>query len=504
MAEPFTIPKFREKIIYWTTNAGTSISYPVSSSYRGILRLSPNDDLTLQEKEPIKLYDDQIENFYRDCIDPAITQQFIRVSTSDGYFVGMRLNQYELEVDELYVIGPAKFDMVRLFTKRNNGIKLKNNTALPGRVNRIMTALIDSASMITKDLSGVNTHSELDQSYTLISRDLDEREFEYQQTTQLIRELVIESLLDLQTLPTGSIHYTPMTIKKYEALLSKGKPNQYFMNDGQLVNDPIVRDFLLCDGSLYKNDQFPELAKILENERIEYWRYDSGKNRMIQMTYVNDYTKNKWFRVPDLRARFIKSVYLDRNLASNETNVTGKYSCDCRPTNSAGAVDNHVHFITTAFYQQDPQLRSFTTVANIIKKQGLRDKWQMTQTPGVLHPHNKQDESLYQPTFAYGSLKSGYWSHYGDWGYWQKISWNRHAYFLSIPEEYDYQNPNCIPNVGLSSDDMPSCKETPSNDQEISYNNRTDFTPFVGTTAASTYGMENDPEFFCMIPLIKI
>lgn len=503
MADPFVIPKFREKVIYWTTTGGTEVSYPVSASYKGILRLSPNDDLTLQEKEPIKAYDDEIEDYYRDSIDPAITQQFIRISTSDGYFVGLRLSQYEIEGDDVYVIGPAKFEMVRLYTTKDNAFKVKANTALPGRVNPSSTAIIPSTEKIDDDVAGIDPHDTLDQSYLLVSRNIIERQFTYQQTTQLIRELVIESLLDLATVPTGSIYFTPISVKQYEDMIIKGRPNSYFLKDSDKPNDPIIRDYLICDGSLYKNKDFPELAKILEGERIDYWRFDTKANKMIQETYYNNYgtdkdkdESKKVFRVPDLRARFIKSLFLDRNLAEMSWNETGAYSNDARPVKSSSTTDNHVHFITTALYQESPNLEKYAQVANVDKD---TDTWELSNEVGVLHPNNKNQERApgmygwWYPTWRYGSGCI-----------WGKVYVNNSGYFLSTPAEYDAQKGDCTPNVGISSVDMPSCVITPTQDKQISYNDRKDFNTYVGTGALDSYGMENTPEFFCMMPLIKI
>lgn len=501
MAEQIVIPKFREKVTYWKTAGGTEVSYPVSASFKGILRLSPNDDLTLQEKQPIALYDDDIESYYRDSIDPAITQQFVRVSISDGYFINLRFTQYEMEADSLYVIGPAQFNMVRLFTTKDNAIKLKTSTALPARVNTNLSSLIDSSDMIMKDISGVDPHSPVDQSYTLVSRTLDERLFTYQQTTQLIRELVVESLLDLQTIPTGSIQHIPITIKEYEKMIMEGYPNSYYkIADGktETPNDPIIRDYLICDGSLYYNKQFPELAKILEGERIDYWRYDSEKQRLVQATHINDYENSdeKVFRVPDLRARFIRSIFMDRDLSQLGSNTTGIYTCDARPPKANYETDKHVHFVSTGFYQPNPNIWGVKQVATIVDD----NNWKLNDYPGVLHPHN--------------SMLERYPGHYGWWyntsryssGCVEQIVYANHAgYFLSIPLEYDFQNPTQTPNCGLSSVDMASCLETPEKDEDVSYNKRTDFIDYVsGSGAVGSYGMENTPEFYCMLPLIKI
>jgi hypothetical protein len=72
-------------------------------------------------------------------------------------------------------------------------------------------------------------------------------------------------LLSLQTIPTGSVHFVPLTIDQYKSLCSAQLPNKELSYDNNDINitDPIVRDFLLCDGRRYKNIDFPELAKVL-------------------------------------------------------------------------------------------------------------------------------------------------------------------------------------------------------------------------------------------------
>lgn len=503
MSGQLVIPKFREKIIHWTTTGGTEVSYPVSASYKGILRLSPNDDATLMEQEPMVAFNEEVENYYRDSIDPAITQQFIRISTSDGYFVGLRLSQYELESDDIYVIGPAKFELLRIYAEKDNAFKIKQNTALPARVNQDTTVQITADEKIDEDISGVDVHNTLDRSAILISHDLEERNFVYQQTTQLIRELVIESLLDLSTVPTGSIHFTPISIAEYKKLIQKGYPNNYFQKENSTTpNDPIIRDYLVCDGSLYRNVDYPELAKVLEGERIDYWALDSEKGRMVQETHYNDYGTSthddgeKVFRVPDLRARFIKSLFLSRDLADSAWNETGMYSNDARPVKSASTVDNHVHYVGSAFWQPAPNNKDYATVAEEDKKTG---KWKLKDKPGVIAPTNGGLER------AAGSYGNGYWGDHYSWGCVKQSVWvNNAGYFLSIPAEYDYQTPNCVANVGLSSVDIVSCVEKPTQDSQVSYNKYKDFNQYTSTGAADSYGMENVPEFYCMLPLIKI
>lgn len=499
MADNLQIPKYKEKVVVWDTDGGTRVSFPVSASYRGILRLSPNDDASLVERQSLDLYEGSATTFYRDSIDPAITQQFIRISTSDGYFVGLRLNQYEIEGDNIYVIGKAQHDTVRLYTRRDNSFKIKANTSLPVRVNTDPSALIPGQDLISQDITDIDVHNATDRSCIAVSRNLQERVFGYEQTAQLVKELVKEALLDLQSLPPGSIHFTPMTIHEYAKLLMEGYPNSYFLKDGETPNDPIARDFLICDGSLYRNQDYPELAKILEGERIDYWRYDVAKDRMVQTTYYNDYTENKWFRVPDLRARFIKSVMCGRQYVDMEGNETGSYTNDACPATNDDSTQTHTHFITTAFYQNEPEIENYAKVVNVDSETG--EITGIGKQPGVFHPHNENQLKL---RIRYGGQGVLYKDKAGNGCSFQTCSFHGSAYFASIPQDYNVKNRQITPTIGLTSIEIPSCEPNPSSDDIIDYNGRTDYVPFIGTPAASAYAMENAPENYCALPMIKI
>jgi hypothetical protein len=56
-----------------------------------------------------------------------------------------------------------------------------------------------------------------------------------------------------------------------------GRHNKSFTKDnGETPCDPLVRDFLLCDGRKYKTTDFPELAKVLWKENIKHWKPIQG------------------------------------------------------------------------------------------------------------------------------------------------------------------------------------------------------------------------------------
>lgn len=520
--ENFVIPQFREKTIYFTSE-NQEFSYPVSSSYRGILRLSPNDNGTLREKNTLDLYNesDAIEMYYQDSLQDIIDQQFIKTSTSDGFFVDFRLNDFHAEFDNLYVIGPAKFNKVCIFTTSDEALVVDRVTYFPAKVNTKYLAAAESEEDFNKDTIPVDYHDLHDTTYALVSNGTSARNFEYEQMTELVKKLIVEALIDLKTIPTGSIQYVPITIKEYNKLIVEGRPNRYYCEDGTSKTDPIIRDYLICDGSLYNNEDFPELAKVLNGEIITYWVLGSD-GKMIKKIHKNDYGKGTKFRVPDLRRMFIKSVVLGQENATtsdyDSTNNnqawgrTGIWTADARPIlEEDKTADNHRHYITTGFYQNTSLWDGirFSKVANkaqYTENQSQQYTYELNTTdpPGVLAPQNGQS------SWAWG--RYGRWynvSRYSAGCSVQLVEANPCAYFLSIPQEYDFQNPTLDANLGLSSDEILSCVQEPAIDENtgeenVSYNDHTEYVQYAETAEADTYGMENAPEFFCMLPLIKI
>ena len=126
------IPKFIDKIIY-TNNE----SYPISSSFRGILRLSPNDIKTYNQNVGIQLSvveQKTGKSNYADCIDFAadintvegaftdcdVDNTMILCTDSEGYAVGFRLSRTNPEFDNLGVIGITEANSLHLYTDKNN------------------------------------------------------------------------------------------------------------------------------------------------------------------------------------------------------------------------------------------------------------------------------------------------------------------------------------------------------------------------------------------------
>lgn len=489
------VPKYKDKTTYYQSELGFESSYPVSSSYKGILRLSPNDMASLAESDDVEIITDEVTVFsYKDAIDNELETQYIKVSTSDGYLLDCRMGRYGAEFDNLYVLGPSKHKKVVLFAENAKGFRLGNNTYLPATSNQNLTALIGSEENILKDIVETRTDSV---SQVLVSHGATERVFDYESIYETVDNAILEVLLDMATEPTGSIHYFPISVSEYEKLLLKGRPNQFYClqkdaEGNKVENCPIIRDYLLCDGSLYKNIDFPELAKILDHEKIVYWQMDASKNRYVKKVWVNEYSQQKCFRVPDLRRMFLRAAYPDISKAGVDGNEVGYWEPDHRPKCvKEMAEDNHTHCITSAFYT------SRTVGGAAVAKTEADGTELLTESVGVLAPScevgwdagpDKINKNFKCPS---ASVNATYQSNYYG------------SYTLCVPRDFNYQERNLSANVGLSSENITSVNYSPTNDSEISYNDLNEYESYL-TQTNETYGMENAPEFFCGLPLIRI
>lgn len=489
------IPKFKDKTTYYQSELGFESSYPVSASYKGILRLSPNDTASLAEVDNVQVFNDDVTNIvYKDSIENELETQFIRVSTSDGFLLDCRLGKSSVEFDNLYIIGPAQHERVILFASDEGSFTLGPTTNLPVLANKNATAMINSDTKIMKDVVANDSEN---LAHILVSHNLTKRVFEYEEIIETIDNAILESLLDLSTEPVGSIHFFPISIQEYEKLLLKGRPNQFYcISDGSLEkkkNPAIVRDYLLCDGSLYKNIDFPELAKILDGEKIIYWAFDASKNKYVKKTHINDYSENKFFRVPDLRRMFLRSCYPDITRAGKEGNEVGYWEVDHRPSCvKASTEDNHTHCITSSWFTGEYKTDKFEDVAEMDDGQLV-----LTDNAAVLAPTNGYYNWGGDKISAYGYRCPASSGNYK----WPNMGYA--SYSLAVPQTYDYTTMNLSANSCVSSENIISAKLNPTNDSEISYNGLDEYVPYLEQTE-ETYGMENAPEFFCALPMIRI
>lgn len=411
------LPRLKDKVMYVSTDDSTTkseTSYVISSSFKGILRLSPNNHNTTYEKPNIQLSLSDEKNLgttYTDAIkfdsdtetaiksEADITKRMIISSDSDGYVLGFRISENNFEFDKLGIIGVIEANHLSIISaapSTNEDVLILNNQRMPHTPNKVQEAVnVETFSDIgcknpiqpydyhTKD---VKITGNGDKSFLLFSQVTgdNKRFYKYQRTHYLIRELILEALMDFQTIPTGSIHWFPVTLEQFKTLVKANgqKPNVSFNGDKQV--DPLLRDFLLCDGRRYNNKDFPELAKILWKEPIRRWRkvhintaeyclpvmdekcnvygkIKDDKGEYIKNDDGSEYERNFTFRVPDLRHQFISSTYTDGSLCvasgkpsdgvKGTKNKVGSWCPDNTPPSSMEfREDRHAHLVAYGSY----------------------------------------------------------------------------------------------------------------------------------------------------------
>lgn len=565
------IPKFKDKVMYITSGESATrieTSYSVSSSYQGIVRLSPNNQSIHDENPNYQLSKQDEKNqglFHSDAIlfdDAAInaiksncdiSRRMIIASQSTGYLVNFRISDVDVEFDNLGVIGILKSSHLVLYTTDKsqkskpfimNGQRmpfLPNNDTSSSSLPDITTGNYDQ-----RKINIVGTGDKSNILYTISNAD-NQREYRYKATKLFLRDAIMQALLDLETIPTGSIHFVPVSIADYKALcLNSGKrqlPNQSFIGNQQDLGtcNPIIRDFLLCDGRKYKTTDFPELAKVLWKENIKHWKPIQGTESTTflqpykngQDPNCNDYASQdgvKTFRVPDLRHMFISAVsakgqnsFYDIKV-DNHVNYmvgriqTGYYFPDNMPVYSQRyKIDNHKHFIAQGTYDLTcfSSNKSFHTeeVHDYIRPRfgwegvSANNDYRLTLEGKI----NQGDDKI---TKGYGTMYltnhpffmgKYYHNGFGGRNYKTNRSGNSyHAgcesvnahYWAAIPMQLSGQaksaqqggySTNSSNMTGASSINIPSVGKK-----------------YYDPSGIGLYGHENSPKFFAMLPLIKI
>ena len=350
------LPVLRERTVYVKNDGnGADNSDFINKSFKGILRLSPNDSATYLEQENYISYNESIADYisFEDDITYQLNEQFIKVSTSDGYLLDLRLSKYGVEYDNLYVLGAVKTTSpLQLFATDKRSFKLGNSYIVSDRNKQIL-----SAKRNTADCVPINDET-LEDTYVLVNTNNNGMEFV--NAKNIVDLFIREALLEISAVPTGSIHFIPLNITQYNALLEKSRKAGGGHNITVDGNDPLIRDYLLCDGSYYRSVDFPELAKILHKEYIAYWQRMEDKSDsdgilgdadapaevyMEMKEEINDSAslsiyKGKFtpegveipekpesakvFRVPDLRGMFIQSSKTVWYTTKTEAEIKGK------------------------------------------------------------------------------------------------------------------------------------------------------------------------------------
>lgn len=138
--------------------------------------------------------------------------------------------------------------------------------------------------------------------------------WEYESINDIITKYTKKALKSLKTVPTGSIHWFPITYEQYE-------------NN----SDSLKTDYLLCDGTTYNTEERPELAELAK--------------------ILSDGTST--FTVPKLENKFISAVLAKGSTKLNEklspddiySCDSGVETCDCNDPNERPDTKQHRHYI---------------------------------------------------------------------------------------------------------------------------------------------------------------
>lgn len=549
--ESAVLPVYKERRISELDSSKTACSsYKIKNSYCGILRLSPNSSSTLIENNNFASADGSTTYInYRDNIKDLIDKQFIRVSSSDGVMLDMRITNNAIEYNNLYVNGAVKTSSgIVCYMNEDDTFRL-GNLIFPTTYNSKPTST-PAPDKVYVPL----TRENLQDGYILVNmaEDGQPADFQFVNGIELIRSFVTDSMNELRSLPTGSIHWMPVSIKQYEELLNRkdaanNKVNSH--NGNNLFADTIIRDFLLCDGSLYNIKDFPELAKILKGEQTHYWYKDGNymvgaHDNCLKTISDEEVRPAGTFRVPDMRSMFMQYLIPTLDKVNAEGNRTGDYEIDSNKTPNF-AVDRdsdlHYHYIVL----DGP----FNTSTNEHTKLASESKISFGHTiegsDMGLPTFNRENPST--PLVRYGSGKTGAWgviSGAGGGGCHQKPCFgatgtggpsyiyypyisNRNCtvgghtcgYFLSSSKLYTGAKNESIPLSnyhGISSFNIPMhASITSSSANAINYTknkdvyNVTKLNQYISSDKGLTglskmYGKENTPEYFACLPLIKI
>ena len=420
--------KYKDKIIS---------SEQVGLSFRGILKISPNDLYTYNEDKNIDVKDLSNNTNYSDEISPSTTEgnftdanyksSFLLCTDSDGYSVGFRLKKDAVEFDNLGIIGSAivQGDLEIFKDKENNSSLVLNGCNLPQEA--------DEEFVSDRVLKYKND------------------KWEYESIDDIITKYTEKVLKGLKTVPTGSIHWFPLTLNQYNTLDETSQ---------------LRKDYLLCDGKEYNSKDYEQLAKILDKSH-------EGK-----------------FNVPNLQDKFISAV-----LAKGSTKLNEKlspydiYSCDsgkdtpdCNDPNERPDTKQHRHFIAYGSWTQEPTSYDDTTYSPQFcsKPNGLTTKYSPTESL----PSLSEDDSIGVLTLnnhAFSYYKSNTKS--GMIGFGESSSSDVNsipANILLSKPNHNKPQINCQ-YVGQSSNEIISGSEPSSNNQK-----------------------ENHGKFYRMLPFIKI
>lgn len=485
----------------------------INDSFKGILRLSPNSSNTFNTSS---INIGTKHTAFQDSIKDVLKKQYISVSTSDGIILDMRISDEGAEYNNLNILGNLYSKKIELYAK-NFIFNLGNKTKMPLHIN----SLVDASLSTSEEYEYTEIDDKnVDSSYILINESLDKRDFVFKNAGEVIDSFISKKLLQVNIVPTGSIHFVPISPSNYRSL--KGSYNH---NTSNTKIDTLIRDFLPCDGSEYKAADFPELAKILYNTNITYWDKDGNR-----LTYKNG-SKSGYFRVPDLRCQFIRSIN-QMSISDAKNDEVGIWEVDStidmatalRLAESRG--DTHYHYITLDSFTGNSKLPPTENLFKYNSQEGvtngtaapmarLGNIYARALTGVACSWGNCNDHGFTRPYGTDPITKGGYsWSSGNGASGWCTALNTSYGptcgYILSTAPKYNCSSRKLIDNtswVGLSGGAIPMETSDVTWDK-LNYTkwrkDSLETSEKKFRESSSLHGYENTPEFYGMMAFIKI
>lgn len=522
--------KYKDHAVVYGDGKGTDAAY-INESFKGILRLSPNSSTTFNNASTA------IGSGYtafQDAIEDALKVQYISVSTSDGIILDMRISTHGVEYTNLNVLGNLFADEIQLYIK-NFVFNLGSQIEMPINTNN----LISINSLGTNYTYEPVNFENVDGCYFLMNESTKKRKFIYKNANDIVDLFINEKLLEIDMIPAGSIHFVPIGPAEYKELKDANGGDSAHNKSSKGI-DTLIRDYLPCDGKEYSSDKFPELAKILYGTNVTYW--DNSGNRKI---YENGSVSGK-FRVPDLRGQFIRSIN-NMGIESSKTEENGTWEIDSTIEmeralkNAVLRGDSHYHYITLDSFTGavEPYIDdiinrdndgNITTNDKRFTIDSQRGVIKGTAAPmarlGNITTFSRADRSV---KWGNCNCDKGTWGIYSNWPilgtgtswYSDKPAYGDSVVLTSYGPNCGYilsviSNYNCVTRsindldwVGLSSGSIPAEVNDVAIDN-LNYTKQrkskldTNMTIKSYRDSKDLHGYENTPEFYGMMPFIKI
>lgn len=537
------LPLLRERAAYIKDDGtGNDNSDYINKSFKGILRLSPNDSNSYLEQNSYISFNDITSEFisFEDNITNQFKNQFIRVSTSDGHLLDLRVSIDGVEYDNLYILGGVSTNApLNLYATDKKSFKIGNSFIVSERNKNSFNTVKNKDKYVPIQADNI------EDTFILVNMG---NGMEFVNATNIIGTFIREALMELAAVPSGSIQFIPVNLEQYKALLAKSKGHNVVSDS----NDSLIRDYLLCDGSYYRVDDFPELAKVLYKEKINYWKasydieetgdvaiknfslnYDDNDNIDEKEIYVGKELIEETvrvFRVPDLRGSFLQSVVP----GFNSSEITGDFTIDSNRNQEfmiKHGLDEHYHYMVLDHHEP---WRDNTVSGHLRKiidesKEGYYSQLVEGTYGATLARHGgiiaKRDGPLESTTQECTGCREGR----GRSGIYYPTEYNYYCIYSGTSGGYIFStlNPEMDKKTtsytwrGVSSWTINmaySTKEIENkkNEIELNYTNnpndpvykngKKEYVDYFKESSKThaLLGYENSPEFYAVLPLIKI